>query len=140
MSPDQALMKRMFLYGCENQKLNVEIEIINVIAIEERTTMKTLIEEFDIKAIDPTVIELEKRLIDHESGHVMKTVGHLMTIDIQITVSVIEAIEIDETGLVRIGTAEQVVVGRNLVQQPHAVGNMMTGRELLTDAYLTSIT
>ena len=47
--------------------------------------MKTLIEEFDIKAIDPTVIELEKRLIDHESGHVMKTVGPLMTIDIQIT-------------------------------------------------------
>ena len=48
--------------------------------------MKTLIEEFDIKVIDPTaVIELEKRLIDHESGHVMKTVGHLMTIDIRIT-------------------------------------------------------
>lgn len=56
-----------------------------MIFIRERTTMKTLIEEFDIKAIDPTVIELEKRLIDHESGHVMKTVGHLMTIDIQIT-------------------------------------------------------
>ena len=51
----------------------------------ERTTMKTSIEEFDIKAIDPTVIELEKRLIDHESGHVMRTVGHLMTIDIRIT-------------------------------------------------------
>ena len=48
--------------------------------------MKTSIEEFDIKVIDPTaVIELEKRLIDHESGHVMKTVGHLMTIDIRIT-------------------------------------------------------
>ena len=47
--------------------------------------MKTSIEEFDIKAIDPTVIELGKRLIDHESGHVMKTVGHLMTIDIRIT-------------------------------------------------------
>ena len=49
--------------------------------------MKTWIEEFDIKAIDPTVIELEKRLIDHESGHAMKTVDHLieMTIDIQIT-------------------------------------------------------
>lgn len=55
-------------------------------------------------------------------------------------VSVIEAIEIDETGPVRIGTVEQVVVARNLVQQLHAVGNMMTGRELLTDAYLTSIT
>ena len=47
--------------------------------------MKTWIEEFDIKAIDPTVIELEKRLIDHVSGHVMKTVDHPMTIDIQIT-------------------------------------------------------
>ena len=47
--------------------------------------MKNLIEEFDIKAIDPTVIELEKRPIDHESGHVMKTVDLLMTIDIQIT-------------------------------------------------------
>ena len=47
--------------------------------------MKTWIEEFDIKAIDPTVIELEKHLIDQESAHVMKTVGHLMTIDIQIT-------------------------------------------------------
>ena len=111
--------------------------------------MKISIEELDIKVIDPTaVIELEKRLIDHESGHVMKIVGHLMTIDIRITgknkkmsnfssnlflVSVIEVIEIDETGLVRIGTVEQVVVARNLVQQPHAVGNMMTGRELLTD-------
>ena len=47
--------------------------------------MKNLIEEFDIKAIDPTVIELEKRLIDHENDHVMKTVDHPMTIDIQIT-------------------------------------------------------
>ena len=47
--------------------------------------MKTWIEEFDIKAIDPTVIELEKRLIDHENDHVMKTVDHPMTIDIQIT-------------------------------------------------------
>ena len=56
-----------------------------MIFIRERTTMKTLIEEFDIKAIDPTVIELEKHLIDQESAHVMKTVGHLMTIDIQIT-------------------------------------------------------
>ena len=46
---------------------------------------KNLIEEFDIKAIDPTVIELEKHLIDPESGHVMKTVDLLMTIDIQIT-------------------------------------------------------
>ena len=56
-----------------------------MVFIRERTTMKTWIEEFDIKAIDPTVIELEKRLIDHESGHVMKTVDLLMTIDIQIT-------------------------------------------------------
>ena len=47
--------------------------------------MKTWIEEFDIKAIDPTVIELEKRLIDHENGHVMKTVDPPTTIDIQIT-------------------------------------------------------
>ena len=48
--------------------------------------MKISIEELDIKAIDPTeMIELEKHLIDHESGHVMKIVGHLMTIDIRIT-------------------------------------------------------
>ena len=56
-----------------------------MVSFRERTTMKTSIEEFDIKAIDPTVIELEKHLIDHESGHVMKIVGHLMTIDIRIT-------------------------------------------------------
>ena len=56
-----------------------------MVFIRERTTMKTWIEEFDIKAIDPTVIELEKRLIDHENGHVMKTVDPPTTIDIQIT-------------------------------------------------------
>ena len=65
-----------------------------MVSFRERTTMKTSIEEFDIKVIDPTaVIELEKRLIDHESGHVMKIVGHLMTIDIRITGKKLKNIE-----------------------------------------------